>query len=165
MTLPLRCGIHYRQQTPAEARGKWRFLLLRDARCPLAWRVPDTAYHDATGREWMRHEAGYRIIRAGYTWNGCSPKRRVPILGWVGTPDTPRNVWASLVHDAGYQFSGTAHWHLSREMEDLIFLANLRLCRFPLAAAYHGAVRDFGAAFWGKNPEALQSHPIPPPIP
>jgi hypothetical protein len=154
--LPMQEGVDYRELSPEEGARKWRFVLLRDVRCALPVRVPDATFHDAGGREWMRHEGGWRILRAGYASNGCSPKRWVPGLGWIGTPDTKRTVWASFHHDGGYQFSGVRGWPLRREMEDELFLRNLQWCGFRLARMYHGAVKDFGGAFWGKNADGLE---------
>jgi hypothetical protein len=160
MKLPLFfSGLHYRELSPEEGRRRWRWELLHDLKfkLPAAVRVRDVSFRDAAGHEWMCHRAGHRILRRGYRWNGCSPKRWVPVLGWIGTPDTARNLLASCVHDAGYQFSGVDGWDITREREDMIFLRILQASGFSMARAWHGAVRDFGGSRWGGNPDNLQA--------
>jgi hypothetical protein len=153
-------GQHYRELSPREGDRKYRFILLEDTACPLPRPVPNASFHDASGRVWMIHEGNWRFIKKGYAWNGCSPKRWIPGLGWVGTMDTERNVWGSLNHDAGYQFSGTKHFSLTREEEDALFKLNLEIFNFRLASLYHRTVRGFGAAYWGNNPDGLFSRAL-----
>jgi len=143
---PFRLDREYRQLSPKEGARRWRWELLRDLYTRLPFRVPDTSFRDAQGREWMQHDFGWRIVRKGYRWNGCSPKRHVPLLGWVGTPDTSRNLLASCVHDAAYQFSGTDHWPTTREQEDTLFRDILRSAGFFGTGLWFGAVRDFGGS-------------------
>ena len=84
-------------------------------------------------------------IKAGYVWNGCSPKLSVGGLFFIGTPDghtdyrtgKPHTYYASLVHDALYQYEiGT------KEHADNVFL--LMLDHFPLRKVYFWAVRLCG---------------------
>lgn len=152
----------YRETTPAERQGKWRYILTEDLRVRMPWRFPqDISFCDAAGREWMRIEGDIRTIRKGYAWDGCSPKRHLPILGWIGTPDPESTRLASCVHDAGYQFSGTRHFPLSRGMEDWLFLRILRAEKFPHAGTYYTAVRALGWMFWGRHPEPMDSEILP----
>lgn len=155
-------GTDYLEMTPEEGNFRWRFVTLRDLECRMPWRkLPDMSFEDRAGVERMRFETGgWRIIRAGYAWNGCSPKRYVRGIGWVGTPDTLRNRRGSLFHDAGYQSSGDTLYPLTREQEDFLFLSNLREDRFLLARAWYGAVRDFGASAWGNRNDSLIAVPI-----
>jgi hypothetical protein len=157
---PFKLGQHYRELSPKEGSFVWRWELIKELHIRLPFRVPDASFADAQGREWMQHDMGWRIVRAGYRWNGCSPKRHVPIIGWVGTPDTSRNLLASCVHDAAYQFSGTAHWPTDRKREDDLFRDILRASGFFGVGLWHGAVRDFGATSWGKNDGNLTSKPL-----
>jgi len=72
----------------------------------------DVAFKDKTGVVRLVLEKGGRItVMRGYAWNGCSPKYCLfDIL--LGTPEgvvdsrtrRPKTFYASLVHDALYQF-------------------------------------------------------------
>lgn len=154
----------YRELSPAEGGRKYRFTLLRDLESRMPYRLTGRfSFRDSNGHEWMRFENDRRIIRANYSWNGCSPKRHVPVFGWIGTPDTADNLYGSVIHDSGYQFSGTPYFSLSREMEDDFFLMNLRKEGFKLACVYHKAVRYCGGAAFGRNPNGLVSLQLPVP--
>lgn len=154
--------VDYRELSPEEGNFRWRFVTLRDLECRMPWRkLPEMSFEDRTGVERMRFESGgWRIIRSGYAWNGCSPKRYIRGIGWVGTPDTRRNRRGSLYHDAGYQASGDPIYPLTREQEDYLFLLNLREDKFRLSCAWYGAVRDFGASSWGNREDSLIAVPI-----
>jgi hypothetical protein len=143
-------GKHY-DLIPAEESSTYRFILLKPFTLRLPFRVPPASFCDYTGREWMYHELHHRTILPGYAWNGCSPKHRLPLLGWIGTPDPPATRLASLFHDAGYQFSSLRHIHHTRLQEDQLFLSNLQLYSFPLAKPYYRAVRLFGAPYWSSE--------------
>lgn len=145
-----RVGEHFREMHPEEGKRRWRWKTTR----PLVIRLtlPFTAhiaFYDGEGVERGRLVGPVLKIAEGYAWNGCSPKRWVPVLGWIGTPDCPRNLLASCVHDFMCQFIDTAHWPLSREDVDAIFYEILRRSRFPWAGLFHGAVKDFGPMFKG----------------
>ena len=87
---------------------------------------------------------GLITIKAGYSWDGCSPKF-INICGlYIGTPDfNNKTKQASLIHDFLYQYKiGT------REIADNIFYDELRLQNFPLAGLYYNAVRKFGKKYW-----------------
>jgi hypothetical protein len=154
---PFRLGIEYVELSPETGKRKWRWALKKELHIKLPVHVPDCAFYDANGKEWIQHDMSWRIIRAGYWWNGCSPKAWLPIVGWVGTPDTPRNLLASCVHDAAYQFSGTEHWPTRRDQEDALFSDILRASGFRMTGAWYGAVRDFGGSSWGRNEDGLTS--------
>ena len=159
---PLVLGIDYRELSPEEGKFRWRFVTLRDVEVRMPWRkVPAMSFEDRSGVERMCFETGgWRIMRAGYAWNGCSPKRYVRGVGWVGTPDTLRNRRGSLFHDGGYQASGDTLYPLTREQEDYLFLLNLREDRFLMSYAWYGAVRDFGASSWGNRDDSLVAIPV-----
>ena len=151
----------YRETTAAERHGKWRFVLTEDLLVRMPWRVPGViSFRDADGREWVRMDGSIRTIRAGYAWDGCSPKRHLPGIGWVGTPDPESTRLASCVHDAGYQFSGTRHFPLCRDMEDWLFLRILRAENFRYAGTYYTAVRALGWQFWGRHARPMFSEVI-----
>jgi hypothetical protein len=151
-------GVHYRQL--GREGGRYRFELLETVRVKLKWRVPAIKFLHR-GVEWLRFENSHAIIPAGYRWNGCSPKRWVPVFGWVGTPDPPNSRLGSLVHDALYQFSPTKHFPLRRDQADEVFFDLMESSGFRWAGLYHGAVQDCGGAFWQKRDPELESELLP----
>jgi hypothetical protein len=148
---PFQAGGHYRQLLPTEYGARWRWKLLTDVAVPLGMATPNLSFCDAGGREWMRLERGWQVLRAGYACNGHSPKLYVPVLGWVGTPDTERNLAAAFSRDGFCQFSGCEGFPLSRAEVDDLYLRIMQARRFCLARVYHAAVRDFGGAYWGRE--------------
>ena len=60
--------------------------------------------------DWVSIEGGKLTIKKNYSWNGCSPK--VKLFGRIyGTPEgpmmkdgKPQTYYATMVHDALYQF-------------------------------------------------------------
>lgn len=99
--------------------------------------------------------ANYNLrVKSGYAWNGCSPTLSLAGLALIGAPEghvdyrtgKPLTYYASLVHDALYQYNiGT------RKKADLKFYGMLKAANFPLARAYYIVVRLFGARAWKKN--------------
>lgn len=107
--------------------------------------------------------------RRTYAWDGCSPKRLFLWLALIGTPDwwqrcediqtlddqgriTTKNVfwpiahYASLVHDALYQYLGIipiAKKEVDQQFHDMLIAS--RLPPF-IANLYHLAVRKLGAS-------------------
>lgn len=103
-----------------------------------------------------------------YAWDGCTPKRLFYWLALIGTPDWwercetvqsvddrgnfvtrepfwPKAHYASLVHDALYQYLGLipiAKKDVDRQFHDMLLASGLPA---PLARLYHFAVRHFGA--------------------
>lgn len=132
--------------------AKWLYRL--DA--SYAWASPfdfdtDCSFTDAKGRVRLVLERGGTItVTRGYAWNGCSPKFRLLDL-LIGTPEGVVNArtgerktyFASLVHDALYQFRGDG-LPLSRAQCDRAFLLLMRESEFRLAGIYWLAVRIFG---------------------
>jgi len=132
--------------------AKWLYRL--DA--SYAWTSPfafdaDRAFADSTGRVRLVLERGGTItVTRGYAWNGCSPKFRLLDL-LIGTPEGVVNArtgerktyFASLIHDALYQFRGDG-LPLSRAQCDRAFLLLMRESDFRLAGLYWFAVRTFG---------------------
>jgi len=97
-------------------------------------------------RKYLRiHTDGTIKIPAGYSWDGCTPK--FCFLGTiVGTPDgpimedgLPQTYYASLVHDALYQYH-RGH-SIPRKVSDLLFLKMMREAGFRFANLYYRATR------------------------
>lgn len=97
------------------------------------------------------------LIPKGYVWDGCSPNFKVLDLFYVGTPDgavdiqtmKPKTYYASLVHDALYQYMG--FHEIDRKEADEIFFKIMKRDQFYLAKAYYYGVRIFGS-FFAKKP-------------
>ena len=119
----------------------------------------DRIFFDASRRVRLIIEADGRItVPRGYSWNGCSPK----VCVWdllIGTPDgvvhartgRPKTYFASMVHDALYQFL-RANSPLTRRQADRCFLQLMAASEFSPRYVYWVAVRAFGRLVWhGKN--------------
>ena len=86
---------------------------------------------------------------SGYAWDGCTPKWSFLNVAIVGVPDghidhrtmKPFTYYASLVHDALYQYLDTVP--ISKAEIDLLFLRMLG--DFKLAKIYYLCVKHFGA--------------------
>lgn len=127
---------------------KYRFVLEQDAIFYLDVDFPsvDTKLHftDVAGNTWLEIEGRVYRVKAGYAWNGCSPRPLGPKAWWLGTPDCGATIKASLAHDAGYQFLDCGEFPFTRAEVDKIFLKVMQANRFPLARVYWAAVRTFG---------------------
>ncbi|MBK9115780.1 MAG: hypothetical protein IPM22_09075 [Betaproteobacteria bacterium] len=97
----------------------------------------------------IRANGAARVL-AGYAWDGCTPK--VVVCDVVlGTPDgathaltgKPKAYYASLLHDALYQFLD-ADLPMSRKDADQVFLELLTRESFAPRGVYYAAVRAFG---------------------
>lgn len=92
-------------------------------------------------------------IKKGYAWNGCTPRFSFFDLFEIGTPNgiknfktgKPKAYYASLVHDALYQYE-----LVDRKFADKIFRKILKENDFMLANLYYIAVRIFGRR-WKTN--------------
>jgi hypothetical protein len=115
----------------------------------------DYVFFDSTGKAWLfidKH--GTITVLRGYAWNGCTPKLCFLDL-LVGTPDGAvyegtgrrKTYYASLVHDALYQFLREAS-PLTRADADRFFLRLMQESDFALARVYWLVVRALGWAFW-----------------
>ena len=115
----------------------------------------DLAFVDSGGRVRLIIETGGRItVTRGYAWNGCSPK--VCLLDLlIGTPDgvvyartgRPKTYYASMVHDALYQFHRNGS-PLSRAQADRCFLTLMAESEFAWRRLYWLAVRVAGGLVW-----------------
>ena len=115
----------------------------------------DHAYRDKAGKVRLIIEAGGRItVIRGYSWNGCSPKFCLFDL-IIGTPDGvvhavtghPKTYFASMVHDALYQFL-RVETSVTRSQADACFLRLMAESDFSLRYLYWGAVRTLGWLVW-----------------
>ncbi len=147
--------VHYRCLHPIdEGKRIWRFTYIRDNFLCVPDLLPAgqvISFRDKTGKEWMRMVSDGIWIRAGYSWNGCTPKYYF-LWRWWGTPDFECTVHGSGVHDALYQFSCTPDFPLHRSDCDDIFkkLILLNGGKPWIANLYHKAVRKFGR--WDGDP-------------
>lgn len=97
--------------------------------------------------EYVSIHDGRLIIRKDYAWNGCSFKINIFDLFVFGTPEgildyrtnKPKTYYASLVHDAIYQYK-----IIPRKDADRIFLEILESIRFRPSKIYYIMVRLFG---------------------
>ena len=115
----------------------------------------DCAFKDKTGVVRLILEKGGRItVTRGYTWNGCSPKFCFfDIL--IGIPDgvvdsrtgRPKTYYASLIHDALYQFVRDG-LPLKRRDADHCFLRLMEETGFRPRYLYFFAVWLFGGLVW-----------------
>lgn len=134
---------------------KWIFVLDDDYAWPSGRTfAEDCAYDDSSGKRRLeiRSSGEIRVLK-GYAWDGCTPK----FAFWdicIGTPDgvpnaqtkKPKAYYASLLHDALYQFSieGLPAPLNERREIDRIFLEILARDGFAPRQLYYWAVRLFG---------------------
>ncbi len=140
---PYRIGDHCKELQGYRG-AVWRFRNNFDAKIILSFNTGIYCdFYDKVGNNWISIYGCEIIVRAGYAWNGCSPKKF--ILGrWIGTPDTQTNIIASLFHDALVQFINVPEFTLSKEQVDLIFYHIMEKRGFLLACQYYCAVVRFG---------------------
>lgn len=147
-------GRNWRELSPDEGQRRYRFEA-RDMWIqvdkPLTKLI---SFRDRHGREWARFSGPIFSLSPTYQWNGNSPKRWVPLLGWIGTPDCRGdvtgiggNIQASGFHDAMRQFCRTEHFPLSLLEVDQCFYDINRLSGFPFALPYFSAVRAASKAW------------------
>ena len=116
----------------------------------------DMLFRDQKGkvRVVLKKDGDIRIT-AGYAWDGCSPKLCVlDVL--IGIPDgavdsgsgKPKTYYATLVHDALYQFRPKGIPFTRKEI-DQFFFRLMAETGFALRHIYYMAVRLFGShAHW-----------------
>lgn len=115
----------------------------------------DLVFRDKMGKvRLIIEESGRFTIMEGYAWDGCSPKFCVwDIL--LGTPDgvvhaqtgRPKTYYASMVHDALYQFLPDG-LPLKRRHADRFFFRLMEESEFAPRWIYWGAVSIFGGVIW-----------------
>lgn len=131
---------------------KWIYVLDEDWEWPSGHDFgAGAAFEDSTGRRRLELRPGGGIcVLKDYAWDGCTPKFAL----WdivIGTPDgvpnsitkKPKAYYASLLHDALYQFLD-AGLPLTRAQADRLFLDVLAKHRFAPRWIYYAAVRLLG---------------------
>ena len=129
-------------------RAKYKFVTTQDVRIQQGY-LRGRAFRSP----WLEIQPDGSIIifknEKGYAWDGCSPKFVVLDL-LFGTPDgaltesshLPVTWFASLVHDAIYQYKGQAP--VTRYEADRLFFIMLEEERFFWRYVYYFFVRAFG---------------------
>ena len=130
----------------------WIFRLSRSHSWQSPFRLDrDWAFQDKDGHTRLVISGGGLItVTRGYSWDGCTPKFYFLDLVF-GTPDgvvdkrtgRPKTYYASLIHDALYQFLPDG-LPLSRAQADECFLRLMTDSQFALRHVYWLAVRIFG---------------------
>ena len=137
----------------------WIYVLGEDFTYDIGQYLPSNfsegcAFQDRRGTRRLEiRPDGTLRIPACYAWDGCTPKFAV----WdivIGIPDgmpnpvtkQPKAYFASLVHDALYQFLD-AGLPITREQADQLFLELLTRDGFAPRQLYYWAVRLFGGLF------------------
>lgn len=148
---------HYRRLSVREGQGIYRFETL----VPISWVFSSPVTHlrkrlsfrDRWGKEWLLLAARTATIPARYQWNGNSPKKGIRLLGfdlWLGVPDSPRTISASLLHDSFFQFSGTEKFPIGLDDANDCYEQLLRAEHFPHAGSYRGVLDEISTAFWSR---------------
>jgi len=131
---------------------KWLFRLDNDFTWNSGFSLPqDLAFLDKGGvrRLELRKDGSITVLK-NYAWDGCTPKFCIlDIL--IGTPDgavdsrtgRPKTYYASLVHDALYQFLDPG-LPLSRKQADDCLLRLMNETEFTLRLLYYWVVRALG---------------------
>jgi hypothetical protein len=137
----------------------WIYVLDKDFTYSIPHDLPHEftegcAFVDRKGARRLEiHPDGTIKVLAGYAWDGCTPK----FAAWdivIGVPDgipnhdtkKPKAYFASLLHDALYQFLD-AGLPIQREEADKMFLDLLTRDGFGPRRLYYRAVRAFGGLF------------------
>jgi len=127
---------------------------------PWIYKITEDYHYQATGwtleevfeSEWLRiSREGVITVKAnqkGYAWDGCTPKVSLLNLWVIGVPDghvdyrtmQPYTYYASLVHDALYQYLASVP--VSKGQIDRLFLKMMG--DFKLRYIYYAFVRLFG---------------------
>lgn len=133
---------------------------VRQGRFPYKFIISEDYHYGQTGwvlpvpfeSKWLEvSKKGCIIVKAndtGYAWDGCTPKWSFLDLGIIGAPDghidyrtgKPYTYYASLVHDALYQYLDSVP--VKKALIDKLFLKMLG--DFRLRNLYYYCVRHFG---------------------
>jgi len=108
---------------------------------------------------------GLITVRAGYAWDGNSKKANVFDLFIIGTPDgiidvrtmKPKTWYASLVHDALYQYFG--YHGISRKDSDAIYRMLALEGHFQLTPVYYFFIRLLGGLFFLGKKRTVLTYP------
>ena len=148
-------GRDFRRLSVEEGKGAYRFKTL----VPITYKFSEAVLIPPTRRafiandvEWARLSPKSLTITEGYAWNGSSPKKGIRVFGkdvWIGTPDFPATLPASLVHDVMFQFSALSAMPFTLVQANDFYRQICDQFGFRLTGAYYGALRDFSAPYWG----------------
>jgi hypothetical protein len=143
----------------SELAVSWIYVLDGDYVYNLRPHLPDDwneacAFVDRKGlRRLEIHPNGDARVLARYAWDGCTPKFSLfDIVFGISdgipneTTKKPKAYYASLLHDALYQFLD-ANLPLSRAQADRVFLELMARDRFAPRLSYYAAVRVFGGLY------------------
>jgi len=134
---------------------KWLFKLEKDYTWNCGRPIPDElSFKDQKKKiRLIIKKNGDIIVTERYSWDGCTPKFCIlDILFGIpdGAVDTrtgkPKTYYASLIHDALYQFLNQGIPYKRRDV-DLFFLRLMEVTDFKLGWIYYIAVRIFGSLF------------------
>lgn len=144
---------------------RWVYRLDKNFTWNSEYRVAeDLIFRDKTGIVRLIIEtSGAMTVTRGYAWNGCSPKVCVWAL-LIGTPDgvvhartgKPKTYFASLIHDALYQFLPDG-LPLGRRQVDGFFLRLLAESDFAPRWCYWVVVRSIGGIVWRATRQTRQN--------
>lgn len=163
-------GTHWRELSPEEGKRRYRaeardmqIEITRSSVLPKLDKI--ISFRDRHGREWARFSGPIFSLSPTYQWNMNSPKRWVPFLGWIGTPDfrgdvtgIGGNIQASGFHDAMRQFLHTEHFPLSLLEVDECFYDINRLAGFAGALPFFSAVQaGYKSGLWRHKPNGEHS--------
>ena len=145
-------NIEFRELTPKEGKYLYRYITLKDIRVVwtgLVEKGVQVVCSDVQGRIWLTIDSEGFTISKDYAWNGCSPKKYIPLFGWVGTIDFPKTILGSLCHDALVQFTKVRNFPLKRTQCDNVLRDILSLEGFEGSEIYYygasiGTILDFG---------------------
>ncbi len=135
----------------------YKFVLAHNFTYAIDQEFPqDVTFYDKSNvpRLHISHDGKITVYKS-YAWDGCSPKLSIFDWYYIGIPDgtmkkttgQPKTYFASLIHDALYQFLDHPNMPLRRKDMDNIFLVLMRHSNFSLRLPYFCAVRLLGGVF------------------
>ena len=137
--------------------SNYKYCLSQDFSCrtSLTLSEPVTFYDQDNVARLHISKSGLLTVLAGYAWDGCTPKLKVFDWFYLGTPDgtlsavtgKAKAYYASLVHDAIYQFLDSPDMPLTRKDADELFHGLLKRSQFSLAGLYYSCVRALGGFY------------------
>ena len=96
--------------------------------------------------EWLSIKNGVLVVRAGYSWDGCSPKFQFKVFGKkivIGVPDGKNDKlkFPSLVHDVLCQFGRKIL--ITKQTVNSIFYDMMKAVKWRFAKLYYFAVNVY----------------------
>jgi len=135
------------RETLRKGNFPYKFKLYENYTCDTTW-----ALDEAFESKWLdistEGRLTIKVTDTAYCWDGCTPKWSILNLFIIGTPDghidhrtmKPHTYYASLVHDALYQYLDSVP--VSKKNIDLLFYQMLG--DFKLRKLYYLFVKYFG---------------------